>query len=67
MFHVGNVVFLLLNAPQCAPHQKFGFHPVYPFHSPFQPPLPTMVAITLFSVCICLFLFGLIYSCILFC
>lgn len=36
MFHVGNIVFLFLNAPRCAPHQKFGFQSCIPI----SPSLP---------------------------
>ena len=68
--HLQNVVLLLLYTLQHSHHQKFvsvNHHTVdslYPFHFPHCHPSP-VITLTLFSVSMCLFLFGLVCSFIL--
>ena len=63
--HLQNVVLLLLYTLQHSHHQKFvsvNHHTVdslYPFHFPHCHPSP-VITLTLFSVSMCLFLFGLV-------
>ena len=72
MFHVCNIIFLFLNTPQCAHHQKNYFSSVTILVTPFTyhpTPMPCsfpLITIILFCISVCLSLFHLICSFILF-